>query len=251
MPLVAGLPAHLAGAIIPIRTHLTCYSQPLRLHIALLCAPLLVWLVEWPFSSKSAPESPNPPCRWLLLRLPMFWCGLGLLLLLLWLSSFSSIGSSLGPYRDLAVVLGLGWCGRMVALGASDDLGVIGLSCSNVAALLAVPPPVLWELQQAWPILTGQPWPVPPGDEIQLGLPGQPGYADNALSAAEVAQAAVSATSQKDCPGARRGGGPWPTVINLSPLGACGVHRGTRRNDKPSSLSVVLPTFNEGGSSAR
>lgn len=148
----------LAGAILPLRTQLPWYSHPLWLPIALLCAPLLAWLVEQPLSSKRAPESPNPPCRWLLSRLPMFWCGLGLLLLLLWLSSFSSIGSSLGPYRDLAVVLGLGWCGGgwWLRSGAPQRrrLGVISLSCGNVAALalLFQSPLWLWELNETWPV---------------------------------------------------------------------------------------------------
>ncbi|WP_114988024.1 glycosyltransferase family 39 protein [Synechococcus sp. N19] len=165
----------LAGAILPLRTQLPWYSHPLWLPIALLCAPLLVWLVEWPFSSKSAPESPNPPCRWLLLRLPMFWCGLGLLLLLLWLSSFISIGSSLGPYRGLAGLLGLGWCGGgwWLRSGAPQRrrLGVISLSCGNVAALALLfhSPLWLWELNETWPVQ-----PVAalaranPGDKIKL-----------------------------------------------------------------------------------
>ena len=37
----------------------------------------------------------------------MFWCGLGLLLLP---ERFSNIGAD-GPYRGLAGLLGLGWCG--------------------------------------------------------------------------------------------------------------------------------------------
>ncbi|QNI65822.1 glycosyltransferase family 39 protein [Synechococcus sp. A15-44] len=148
----------LAGAILPLRTQLPWYSHPLWLPIALLCAPLLAWLVEQPLSSKRAPESPNPPCRWLLSRLPMFWCGLGLLLLLLWLSSFTSIGSSLVPYRDLAVVLGLGWCGGgwWLRSGAPQRrrLGVISLSCGNVAALALLfhSPLWLWELNETWPV---------------------------------------------------------------------------------------------------
>ena len=36
----------LAGAILPLRTQLPWYSHPLWLPIALLCAPLLAWLVE-------------------------------------------------------------------------------------------------------------------------------------------------------------------------------------------------------------
>ena len=165
----------LAGAILPLRTQLPWYSHPLWLPLALICAPLLAWLVEQPFSSKNAPESPNPPCRWLLLQLPAFWCGLGLLLLLLWLSSFSSIGSSLAPYRSLAAVLGIGWCagGWWLRSGVPQRrrLGVICLSCGNVAALALLfhSPLWLWELNETWPVQ-----PVAalvranPGSEIRL-----------------------------------------------------------------------------------
>ena len=148
----------LAGAILPLRTQLPWYSHPLWLPLALLCAPLLAWLVEQPFSSKNAPESPNPPCRWLLLQLPAFWCGLGLLLLLLGLSSFSSTGSSLVPYRGLAGVLGLGWCGGGWWLRSAAPqrrrLGLISLSCGNVAALALLfhSPLWLWELNETWPV---------------------------------------------------------------------------------------------------
>jgi 4-amino-4-deoxy-L-arabinose transferase-like glycosyltransferase len=148
----------LAGAILPLRTQLPWYSHPLWLPLALLCAPLLAWLVEQPFSSKNAPESPNPPCRWLLLQLPAFWCGLGLLLLLLGLSSFSSPGSSLVPYRGLTGVLGLGWCGGGWWLRSAAPqrrrLGLISLSCGNVAALALLfhSPLWLWELNETWPV---------------------------------------------------------------------------------------------------
>jgi len=148
----------LAGAILPLRTQLPWYSHPLWLPIALLCAPLLAWLVERPSPSSNSPGNPQPPWRWLLSRLPMFWCGLGLLLLLLWLSSFSSIGRSLVPYRGLAVVLGLAWCvgGWWLRSGAPQrrSLGVICLSCGNVAALALLfhSPLWLWELNETWPV---------------------------------------------------------------------------------------------------
>jgi len=148
----------LAGAILPLRTQLPWYSHPLWLPIALLCAPLLVWLVERPSSLSNSPSNPTPPWRRLLSRLPMFWCGLGLLLLLLWLSSFSSIGRGLMPYRGLAVVLGLGWYsgGWWLRSGAPQrrGLGVICLSCGNVAALALLfhSPLWLWELNETWPV---------------------------------------------------------------------------------------------------
>ena len=93
------------------------------------------------------------------MRLPTFWCGLGLLVLLLGLSSFSSIGSSLVPYRGLAAVLGLGWFGGGWWLRSSAPqrrrLGVISLSCGNVAALALLfhSPLWLWELNETWPVM--------------------------------------------------------------------------------------------------
>ncbi len=148
----------LAGAILPLRTQLPWYSHPLWLPIALLCAPLLAWLVERTSSLSNSPGNPKPPWRWLLMQLPSFWCGLGLLLLLIWLSSFSSIGSGLAPYRSLAGVLGLGWCVGGWWLRSETPprrrLGVIYLSCGSVAALALLfhSPLWLWELNETWPV---------------------------------------------------------------------------------------------------
>ena len=148
----------LAGAILPLRTQLPWYSHPLWLPIALLLAPLLAWLVERPPSSSNSPGNPKPPLRWLLFRLPIFWSSLGLLLLLFWLGSFSSTGSSLAPYRNLTAVLGLGWCSGGWWLRSTAPqrrrLGVISLSCGNVAALALLfhSPIWLWELNETWPV---------------------------------------------------------------------------------------------------
>ena len=148
----------MAGAILPLRTQLPWYSHPLWLPIALLLAPLLAWLVERPPSSSNSPGNPKPPLRWLLFRLPIFWSSLGLLLLLFWLGSFSSTGSSLAPYRTLTAVLGLGWCSGGWWLRSTAPqrrrLGVISLSCGNVAALALLfhSPIWLWELNETWPV---------------------------------------------------------------------------------------------------
>ncbi len=150
----------LAVAILPLRTQLPWYSHPLWLPLALLFAPLLAWLVE-PSSSSSlanTQKSAGPPYRWLLLRLPSFWCGLGLLLLLLTAGSFSSFGSILTPYRGLTAVLGLGWCigGWWLRSTATQRrrLGVIILSSGNVAALALLFHSHLWiwELNETWPV---------------------------------------------------------------------------------------------------
>ena len=148
----------MTGAILPLRTQLPWYSHPLWLPLALLCAPLLAWLVEQPTVWKSAPGNPAPSNRLLLLRIPFFWCGLGLVLLLLGLTSFSSFGSLLAPYRGLTAVLGLGWCVGGWWLRSTDPqrrrIGVISLSCGNVAALALLfhSPMWLWELNETWPV---------------------------------------------------------------------------------------------------
>ncbi len=156
--------------------------------------------MERSFPSTSAPESTNPPCRWLLLRLPSFWCWLGLLILVLWLSSFTFLGSFLAPYRSLAAVLGLGWCGggwwMRSAAPQRRRLGLIGLSCGNVAALALLfhSPLWLWELNETWPVQ-----PVAalaranPGGEIRLkGYDERPSlnwYAEQRIRRSKKAQA--------------------------------------------------------------
>ena len=81
-----------------------------------------------------------------------------MLLLLFWLGSFTSTGTSLAPYRNLAAVLGLGWSsgGWWLRSTAAQRrrLGVISLSCGNVAALTMLfhSPMWLWELNETWPV---------------------------------------------------------------------------------------------------
>ena len=60
------------------------------------------------FPSTDAPAVP-PPWRWLLFRIPFFWSGLGLLLLLFWLGSFSSTAAALRLTQPSGCS-GLGWC---------------------------------------------------------------------------------------------------------------------------------------------
>ena len=145
----------LAGAILPLRTQLPWYSHPLWLPIALLCGPLLVWLVEHPTSSDPVPA---PPCRWLLFKLPLFWGSLGVGLLLIALSSYSELGRGLAPYRNLALVLGLGWGAGGWWLRSSTAhqrrIGVISLVGGNVAALALMfhSPLWLWELNESWAV---------------------------------------------------------------------------------------------------
>ena len=148
----------LCAAILPLRTQLPWYSHPLWLPLALLTAPLLVWLVERPTSLIRPAISPRPPCRWLLRGLPTLWAGLGLVLLLLWVISFSAVGNDLAPYRNLAAALGIGWSAGGCLLRSRQpkqrQIGVISLACGNVAALALLfhSPLWLWELNETWPV---------------------------------------------------------------------------------------------------
>ena len=148
----------LAGSILPLRTQLPWYSHPLWLPLALVCAPLLVWLVERQDNYKSSPENPAPFGRWLVRRVPSFWCGLGLMLLVLTAGSYSSLANTLTPYRGLAAALGLGWCvgGWWLRSNAAHRrrIGVIILSSGNIAALALLfhSPLWIWELNESWPV---------------------------------------------------------------------------------------------------
>ena len=136
-PLVSGLPAD-PGRSHSSAAHSFWYSHPLWLPIALLCAPLLVWLVERPFVSKSAPRVQIPTALAVVAASNVL-VRAGLLLLLLWLSGTQQHRQQPCAYRSLAGALGLGWCvGGWWLRSATPQrrrLGVIYLSCGNVAAL--------------------------------------------------------------------------------------------------------------------
>lgn len=145
----------LAGAIFPLRTQLPWYSHPLWLPLALLSAPLLAWLVERPTPFNSLTP---PPGRSLISRLPLVWGGLGVLLLLIGLSTLTPIAHGLTPYRPLALVLGLGWGAGGWWLRSNTShkrrIGVISLVGGNVAALALLfhSPLWLWELNESWSV---------------------------------------------------------------------------------------------------
>ena len=116
-------------------------------------------------------------------------------------------------------------------------LGVISLSCGNVAALALLfhSPLWLWELNETWPVQ-----PVAalaranPGGEIRLkGYDERPSlnwYAEQRIQRFKggPGRRLSDKPRRTASPKAKRGDGPWPTVGSLSPTGAhCVVHRGT------------------------
>ncbi|MEB3332333.1 MAG: 4-amino-4-deoxy-L-arabinose transferase [Synechococcaceae cyanobacterium] len=159
----------MAAAILPLRTQLPWYSHPLWLPFALLCAPVLRWLLQpWPAS-----EGPAPPRQRWLLALPWLWMALGALLLT---AAAASLLPQLGPLdalgdpadpadlaaaRPLLLATGAGWLlgGLLLRSPAAPNrlrrrrLGAAALLAGNLLALLLLlsGPLWLWELRETWP----------------------------------------------------------------------------------------------------
>ena len=145
--------AVLAAAILPLRTQLPWYSHPLWLPFALLCAPLLAWMVNrmpWP--------SGAVPMRRILAVIPALWAGLGGLLLIAGVASLTPAAQALIDYRSPALAVGAGWCTGGILLMQNTQnrrqLGALSLVIGNVTALAIVfhSPLWLWELNESWPV---------------------------------------------------------------------------------------------------
>jgi len=143
----------LSASILPLRTQLPWYSHPLWLPVALLCAPLLAWIVN----RNTNPET-SLSMRGLLSRVPLFWALMGVLLLILLGTSMTPIGSALSDYRGPAAALGLGWLagGSLLMAGSirRRQLGALSLVCGNLGALAVIfsSPLWHWELNETWPV---------------------------------------------------------------------------------------------------
>ena len=143
----------LSASILPLRTQLPWYSHPLWLPVALLCAPLLAWIVN----RKASPETPLL-MRGLLSQVPRFWALIGLILLILLGASITPLGSAFSAYQGPAAALGLGWsaggCLLMTKSIGQRRLGALSLVCGNLGALALIfsSPIWHWELNETWPV---------------------------------------------------------------------------------------------------
>ena len=143
----------LMASILPLRTQLPWYSHSLWLPVALLCGPLLAWMV----TRRNRPDR-AVPMHTVLRRIPQLWSLMGALLIMTWVVSLTPLGSDLADYRPQAIALGVGW----VAGGwwlTSDRLnrrrlGAICMVCGNVGALALMfsSPLWLWELNESWSV---------------------------------------------------------------------------------------------------
>ena len=145
--------AVMGASILPLRTQLPWYSHPLWVPVALICAPLLAWVV----SRSETPET-AVPFRGVLSRIPLFWMLIGLLLLIVAGVSMTPLGSALSDYQSPALALGLGWSAGGYLLTASSirrrRLGAMSLVCGNLGALALIfsTPLWHWELNETWPV---------------------------------------------------------------------------------------------------
>ncbi|MEA5421782.1 ArnT family glycosyltransferase [Synechococcus sp. CCY9202] len=152
----------MAATVLPLRTQLPWYSHPLWLPFALVCGPLLAWLID------PASQPVAPPLRSVVLRIPLFWMVLGIAGLLLALASAIPpallppgwpSAEALAPQRMILLAMGGGWSlGGALLLrarapgGRSRGVAVVG--AGSVLALLALfcSPFWLWELNETWPV---------------------------------------------------------------------------------------------------
>ncbi|KZR88628.1 hypothetical protein MITS9509_03227 [Synechococcus sp. MIT S9509] len=145
----------MSASILPLRTQLPWYSHPLWLPVALLCAPLLAWIVN----QRASPSLDTPLLlRGVLTRVPRLWTLMGLLLLILLGASMTPLASAFSDYRGPAAALGLGWSvGGSLLMTSSirqRRLGAFSLVCGNLGALALIfsSPLWHWELNETWPV---------------------------------------------------------------------------------------------------
>jgi len=140
----------LGAVILALRTQLPWYSHSLWLPFALICGPVLAWLIER--------SSPMPPYRSILNRVPVFWLGLGLLLVLAAAGTAFGLIPAPPELAGVALVCGLGWSlgGLLLARCSRSQRGVGAASMVTGSwlslALLFQSPLWLWELQETWSV---------------------------------------------------------------------------------------------------
>ena len=160
-----GLTLLTAALVLPLRTQLPWYSLLLWPPFALVCAPVLAWLVR-------RDRAVRPPGAGVLTRLPRFWSLLGALLVLAGLVGAllpltTAAGATTGgipPLRSLAppaLLLGTGLLTGGLLLSATDPaqrrrgLALLLLGDVLALALLFASPLWLWELNENWPVADG------------------------------------------------------------------------------------------------
>ncbi len=141
----------LALTILPLKTQLPWYSLPLWLPFSLICGPTLAALARKNYSKKYLEQK-------LLHQVPLFWIGLGTVLIIISLLSTVGLIQGMSPYKNIAMGCGSGWAIGGFLLNQSSKQtrrkGVWSLIAGNICALtlLMLSPMWLWELNENWPV---------------------------------------------------------------------------------------------------
>ncbi len=146
-----GLTLAMSLMVLPLRTQLPWYSLLLWPPFALVCAPVLTWLLD-------RQRQGRPPGSGWLIRLPRFWGLIGVVVLAAALGSLLGWLPPLRPAAAIALVFG-----SALVIGAwllsqeerrQRQLGGLVLMLGTwVALLLLLASPLwLWELQERWPV---------------------------------------------------------------------------------------------------
>ncbi len=141
----------LALSILPLRTQLPWYSHPLWLPFAIVCGPILAWLIN-------RKEVKDLPAKYFLGRTPYFLSFIGAVLLILACLSFFDWLEGLAPYQGILYVAGTGWCiGGWYLTRSSVNRRISGALLISLGSFLALTLLMrtsfwLWELNESWPV---------------------------------------------------------------------------------------------------
>ena len=144
-----GLTLAMSLMVLPLRTQLPWYSLLLWPPFALVCGPVLAWLLD---------RRRLPPGAGWLARLPDFWGLLGGLVLAAALASLVGLIPPLRPAATIALVFGTalvagGWLLARPVLVQRQLGGLVLVLGTWLALLLLLASPLwLWELQERWPV---------------------------------------------------------------------------------------------------
>ena len=146
-----GLTLAMSLMVLPLRTQLPWYSLLLWPPFALVCGPVLAWLLD------RQPQDRPPGCGWLI-RLPRFWGLIGAVVLAAALGSLLGFVPPLRPAATIALVFGSALVVGAWLLSQGERrqrrLGglVLGLGTWLALLLLLASPLWLWELHETWPV---------------------------------------------------------------------------------------------------
>jgi 4-amino-4-deoxy-L-arabinose transferase-like glycosyltransferase len=146
-----GLTLAMSLMVLPLRTQLPWYTLLLWPPFALVCAPVLAWLLD-------RRQQDRPPGAGWLARLPRFWSLLGVVVVAAALVSLLGMLPPLRPAAAIALVFGNalmagGWLLDRPVQRQRHWGGLVLVLGTWLALLLLLASPLwLWELHERWPV---------------------------------------------------------------------------------------------------